>query len=123
LSSTKNISGKWFGFLMTKGQVNGLRITECKDFIDELNNLEGVNCNLYLQENVIEFKSIFTPFIIEIAKGVGISLITAIIIKFFEKHKDKERVSVNIGTINIINGDNAHIINEKLSEALGSNEV
>ncbi len=102
---------------MIKGQVKGLSSTESKDLIKNLDNIEGVKCNFYIQENLIEFKSILipsTPFVIEIAKGVTMGLIVAVILKFFEKNKDK--ISVTIGDINIIQGDNAQIITKKLTQ-------
>ncbi|MBR9706193.1 hypothetical protein GOV14_04105 [Candidatus Pacearchaeota archaeon] len=107
-SQQKNLKEKY-------GQINGLNMTECNEFIQELDNIEGVKCGIYVQESLIEFKSVFTPFLIEIAKGVAIGLITATIIKFLEKNKDKNRLSIKIGEVNIYQGDNTNVINEKLS--------
>jgi len=102
------------------GQINGLTMIQSQEFLKELDQIEGVKCGIYLREGLVEFKSVFTPFLIEIGKGVAIGLITAAILKFFEKNKDKPKVSIQIGTnngtINIYNGDTKEQIDEKISK-------
>jgi len=99
-----------------QGQINGLNIKESKGFIEAMNNINGVGCKYHLQEQVIEFKAIFTPIIITFVTGVSVGLVANVIYDFLKKKKEEgKRVSVNIKDINISQEDNIGIIENKIN--------
>lgn len=100
-----------------KGQINGLNIEECHDFIKEIDNLEAVKCNYYIQESFIEFKSIFTPIIISFSVGVASGIVANVIYNFLKKKKDEgKNVSISIENVNIYFGDNTKTIEDKIKK-------
>lgn len=100
-----------------KGKINGLNAQESKEFLDLMRSIDGVECDYWLQEGIVEFKAIFTPIIISILQGVSVSLIAKAIYNFLKKKKEEgKKVSINIGTINIYQNDNLGEINNKIGE-------
>jgi hypothetical protein len=99
-----------------KGQINGLNVKEAKEFLDIMNNLKGVNCNYYVREDFIEFKSVFTPIIISIITGVASGLVANVIYDFLKKKSNEgKKVSISIGSINIFQNDNKGEIENKIN--------
>jgi len=99
------------------GQINGLSESESKEFLEIMNKIRGVECNYYIREDFLEFKSIFTPIVISILTGVASQIIANVIYEFLKKKKDEgKNVSISINKINIFQNDNKGEIENKINE-------
>lgn len=100
-----------------KGQINGLNLKESEEFLDLMRDIQGVECNYWIQESPIEFKAIFTPIVISFIQGVTIGLIANAIYDFLKSKKEEgKKVSISIGTINFYQNDNQGEISNKINE-------
>jgi hypothetical protein len=101
---------------MKIGQINGLNMKDSKEIIDSLNEIEGIKCNYYIKESLIEFKSIFTEIAISLGAGVVSGIVANKIYNFLNKKKEEnKKISISIGNINIYQGDTITIVEEKIN--------
>ncbi len=98
-----------------QSRINGLTEKESKEFIILMRKIDGVECNYYVRESVLEFKEIFTPIIISFGVGVASGVVANAIYDFLTKKKDEgKNVSISINTVNIYQNDNKGDIENKI---------
>lgn len=105
-----------------KLDVIGIEKIQAKELIEDLNSISGVDCNYITKESPIEVKEILTSLILDIGKGIGVSLIVTFILKFLKKEesRDNQPIIIENSNIRIIQGDSKEQIENKINIILNS---